>query len=843
MNNLKKLISIFLFSLILTSLFAFSVSAQENESGSDSKLVDVPSGYNLFEFSKLYKDGKLTIQTNDSAATVTESEKNGGIILSGKPSEISKLTIDFTDDIDLGDYTAGRLVINSLYELKYPSNVAAHFDNDEAKTTSVSGAKQTRSGKWVGEKNYCADVSSLKLSGKHSLRLSIVFNDGVADKKTSVMLKNMLFIAYSLPVVDVDIDESLGSIDAMNADKYHQTECYGNMSISVPEGYKSEYTDEKVESGKYELESIRGRGNSTWDTDKKPYKVKLKKKASLLGMGANKHWGLIANYFDYSLLRNKYTYWLGTKMNMEFTPKCVFVDVIMNGSYLGSYCLSELIRVDESRVNIDNLEDTPEVADGDELTGGYLLNLSGEENASFIKTENNNTYNVESPDFTENYVEAQYNYISNYIKKTEEAIYSNNLCDCDGKSYTNYIDVDAMIDYYIVQGTSDNGDAFVNGSTYLYKKRSGKLYWGPLWDFDYVAWWATDFTVDTIRDSYQIDLFPWIGELLKKDSSFKEKYITRMKEFDDVIRQSAQDGGQIDVFAKQLYLSQHANHILRPSAADGYADENGTPYTVTYDNEIARFKRCLIKRVDWQDNNTNSILDAFDERKFMFMVDNEEFLTLDAEGMKNYEFDNEKPVKKDFIFENWYTTVDETGEVNVFNYIDEYMKNDSSEVINFYAKWEDNSEEQTAILNKNNLNLKAGKTFTLKSDVMKVESWFSGNPKVAAVKDGKVTALKKGKATIYAVLGSHIYDTCKVNVKTSPKLSKKSITVKKNKTKTVKITGKASSVKNVYTNTKKAKIISKNTAASIKIKGLKKGSTTLKIKVNGVVLKLKVKVK
>ena len=74
--------------------------------------------------------------------------------------------------------------------------------------------------------------------------------------------------------------------------------------------------------------------------------------------------------------------------------------------------------------------------------------------------------------------------------------------------------------------------------------------------------------------------------------------------------------------------------------------------------------------------------------------------------------------------------------------------------------------------------------------------------------------------TIYAVLGSHLYDTCKVNVKTSPKLSKKSITVKKNKTKTVKITGKASTVKNVYTNTMKAKIISKNTASEIKIKGL-----------------------
>ncbi|MBR2280214.1 MAG: hypothetical protein IJ903_04730, partial [Ruminococcus sp.] len=85
--------------------------------------------------------------------------------------------------------------------------------------------------------------------------------------------------------------------------------------------------------------------------------------------------------------------------------------------------------------------------------------------------------------------------------------------------------------------------------------------------------------------------------------------------------------------------------------------------------------------------------------------------------------------------------------------------------------------------------------------------------------------------------------TCKVTVTTSPKLSKKTVTVKKNKTVSVKITGKAKAVKNVYTNTKIAKITSKNTAATLKIKGLKKGSTTLKVKVNGVVLKLKVKVK
>lgn len=45
-------------------------------------------------------------------------------------------------------------------------------------------------------------------------------------------------------------------------------------------------------------------------------------------------------------------------------------------------------------------------------------------------------------------------------------------------------------------------------------------------------------------------------------------------------------------------------------------------------------------------------------------------------------------------------------------------------------------------------------------------------------------------------------------------------------------------------NTKVAKIISKANATSIKVKALKKGTTTLKIRVNGVnVLRLKVKVK
>ena len=50
---------------------------------------------------------------------------------------------------------------------------------------------------------------------------------------------------------------------------------------------------------------IRGRGNSTWDIHpKKPYRLKLTDKQSLLGMPSSKDWVLLANYSDKTLLRN-----------------------------------------------------------------------------------------------------------------------------------------------------------------------------------------------------------------------------------------------------------------------------------------------------------------------------------------------------------------------------------------------------------------------------------------------------------------------------------------------------------------------------------------------------------
>ncbi|MGN0476512.1 MAG: hypothetical protein ACI4HM_04155 [Ruminococcus sp.] len=140
--------------------------------------------------------------------------------------------------------------------------------------------------------------------------------------------------------------------------------------------------------------------------------------------------------------------------------------------------------------------------------------------------------------------------------------------------------------------------------------------------------------------------------------------------------------------------------------------------------------------------------------------------------------------------------------------------------------------------------LKAGAVWTIKISDGSSAKWSSSNKSIATVNKGKITALNKGSTVIRAEFSTGIILKYTVRVTTSPTVQKSSVSVKKGKTTSVKITGKASSINNKYTNTSRAKIISKTNATTLKIKGYKIGTTTLKVKVNGVkTLSIKVKVK
>ena len=156
-----------------------------------------------------------------------------------------------------------------------------------------------------------------------------------------------------------------------------------------------------------------------------------------------------------------------------------------------------------------------------------------------------------------------------------------------------------------------------------------------------------------------------------------------------------------------------------------------------------------------------------------------------------------------------------------------------------------NASKNAVRLNYVSATLKCGKTFKLKVYGAKGKKikYLTSDKNVASVSaKGVVTTLKTGRAKISVKIGTKRLK-CTVKVVTSPTLSKKSVTVKKGKKISVTVIGKAPNVNNKYKNTKKAKIISKQTESKLVVKGRRRGKTTLKITVNGVVLKLKVRVK
>lgn len=151
-------------------------------------------------------------------------------------------------------------------------------------------------------------------------------------------------------------------------------------------------------------------------------------------------------------------------------------------------------------------------------------------------------------------------------------------------------------------------------------------------------------------------------------------------------------------------------------------------------------------------------------------------------------------------------------------------------------------------LSATNVSLKSGATKTIKVLNGKVKSYKVVNSKVAKVNSkGVVTALNKGKTTVIVTLKDGNKLNCKVNVTTAPKLSKSTVNVKVGQSAKIKIYGKAKGIEFGISGRNKnieVWLYKMKDATGFEVEGLKKGKTTLKVKVNNVkTLTLKVNVK
>jgi CotH kinase protein len=229
---------------------------------------------------------------------------------------------------------------------------------------------------------------------------------------------------------------------------------------------------------------IRGRGNTTWGMPKKPYRMRLTNGTALMGMPSSRHWVLLANYSDKTLVRNDVTFEFSRLVGMEWTPRSQFVELTLNGAYQGIYQLVEHVRIATDRVNIPELRVSDTTAAT--ISGGYLMEVDERRGEDFCFNSSRTTmiFCLSNPETLNDPAWAkQRAYITDYIRQVDDAIFGPQFADPQ-LGYAAYIDVDSAIRYYLVNEFFKNVDGNLRLSTYLYKKRDGKLFFGPVWDFD-----------------------------------------------------------------------------------------------------------------------------------------------------------------------------------------------------------------------------------------------------------------------------------------------------------------------------------------------------------------------
>lgn len=410
----------------------------------------------------------------------------------------------------------------------------------------------------------------------------------------------------------LEIDESLGTIDAMNSDENHDTKCYGSVVFDDVSKYMS----------------IKGRGNSTWGTwgfAKKPYNITIyedagyqdSKKVELVKGVKTKKWSLIANFLDNSLMRNKIAMDLADELGIGMKTR--FADLWMNGKYLGNYLITP-----KNDYNAPDggyaLENDNYLEEGEEqfaipgmfeigkITGdrGYYNRMSVKDIGKEAKAQGVDTAAIEA-----------------YFLEAWNA-----LEDFDSENYQNYFDMDSWAKMFLMYEVSKTYDCF-SGSLLMHRDgltASDKLIAGPAWDYD-VSFGRTlhKFFVG-VAENVQVNAEGWYNDSIglmavnQPVSLFQElgKHASFMRHVAKVYNENKQsfEGAAADVDRQREILRQSAQmdaakfgivnvcgeYVVAPEIMSALGTGNyklNYEFTVNWDNYVNNLKEWCTKRVLW----------------------------------------------------------------------------------------------------------------------------------------------------------------------------------------------------------------------------------------------------
>ena len=440
-NFCKRLLSVLLLlAMCITSLIACNVSSNDKDTTDDDKT------------------------SNETTTEEVTTELDGGTLEDTKPVLIpdpEKETPPENPEKSLFDYSLqtnsnGALGCSKI-TLLAEYNVGLDFDIYAVKN--------------VSKKTYflqlpcrvdptCVTYSVThrdgSVSGPYTVNLAdeeITDNERVVGTTNNYVIK---MIQSDLPTVMVQVDESYVTVSQMQKDPDHKTFAYGEMVTTVPDtlamqnGWATRYTSEDVDPDKHCSLDIRGRGNTTWKRDKKPYQIRTENDVDLLGMGYATTFAMMANDQDACGIRFPLALDLAEELGIEYTSQHRQVDFFLNGKYLGMYSIVEKVEVAPNRVDIDTENDILFEVDQ------YYAD-SGEFGISLTQYDSQCRFRIHSP--TE---PGTSGYSKAILTRAIDALFSGVEED-----FLKYFDVDSWAKLYLLEQYSMNNDAY-HGSLYFY---------------------------------------------------------------------------------------------------------------------------------------------------------------------------------------------------------------------------------------------------------------------------------------------------------------------------------------------------------------------------------------
>ena len=234
---------------------------------------------------------------------------------------------------------------------------------------------------------------------------------------------------------------------------------YENNSIKIIENNKT-ITKDNI--------TIKGRGNTTWNWEKKPYQIQFDEEIELLGLGKSDKYILLANYVDESLLRTDIAFYIASKIDMQYTPKGTWVNLYIDGKYLGVYYITNKIEISSGSVDLkDDFGIIVELDNNNYYENEYYITNTYEDHLVIKDINKKENKDETISTFMDKY---------NLLEKAVEVHDWNKILEI--------IDIESLAKHHIVYEVTWNADAYKSSFFMYMNGKNDKIHFGPIWDFD-----------------------------------------------------------------------------------------------------------------------------------------------------------------------------------------------------------------------------------------------------------------------------------------------------------------------------------------------------------------------